>query len=174
MPTFGKSKVLQEILTEWEWEMPTSFIDVVFLLLIFFMCCSTFHTMEQRLDANLPKDKGMQNNPQPITRNLDELVIHVTAVSFDRLDVPKFTVRGFTTNNINELINKLRSVSPASATAAPDAIPPVVIAGKPECPFKHIMAALDACAHANLTKVEFRPPMGGPEAGGSNSDHDPL
>ena len=173
MSFFGKSRMMQEIMTDYEWEMPTSFIDVVFLLLIFFMCCSSFHTMEQRLDALLPKDKGMQQQQQPITRNLDELVIHVTAKSAEDLGTPKFTILGWTGFNENDLADKLRTTSVKDATD-PNAIRPVVIAGKPECPFKHIMSALDACARANLTKVEFRPPMAGEEAGGSTSDHTPL
>ena len=36
---------------EEDFELPVSMIDVVFLLLIFFMCASKFKTLEQKLDA---------------------------------------------------------------------------------------------------------------------------
>ena len=39
-----------------EAELPLSMIDVTFLLLVFFMCSMQFKTIEQRLDADLPKD----------------------------------------------------------------------------------------------------------------------
>jgi len=39
-------------------ELPLSMIDVTFLLLIFFMCSMQFKTVEQKLDANLPKNEG--------------------------------------------------------------------------------------------------------------------
>ena len=35
---------------------------------------------------------------------------------------------------------------------------PVVIDGDGNCPFQHLMSALDACARARLTDVAFRPP----------------
>ena len=39
----------------------TPMIDVVFLLLIFFMCATKFKVPDYRVDANLPKDKGLRN-----------------------------------------------------------------------------------------------------------------
>jgi biopolymer transport protein ExbD len=39
-------------------------IDVVFLLLIFFMCASRFRSLERRLDAELPRD-GQNLGPPP-------------------------------------------------------------------------------------------------------------
>ncbi len=43
-----------------EWELPTSMIDVVFLLLIFFMCASQFRTVEKSLDSLLPRNRGSE------------------------------------------------------------------------------------------------------------------
>ena len=171
MSTFGKSRVLKLILAEEEWALPTSFIDVVFLLLLFFMISSKFKTLEQRLEALLPKDKGFKQISQPITSRLDEIVIHVTADA-RTLQTPTFSIRNSETHKVHELASLLTRIKDTSGNLKD--IPPVVIAGKPDCPFKHVMAALDACAMAKLTKVEFRPPMGGPEAGGSDSDHSAL
>jgi biopolymer transport protein ExbD len=171
MPTFSKSRALKAILEDEDWSLPTSFIDVVFLLLLFFMISSRFKTLEQRLEALLPKDKGFQQIQQQITRNLDEIVIHVTADKAT-LQTPIFKIHDRETHKVHELAALLSRIKETSSNKAD--IPPVVIAGKPDCPFKHIMAALDACAMNKLTKVEFRPPTAGPEAGGSDSDHAPL
>ena len=57
-------KVVKDVIDEeYEFELPVSFVDVVFLLLIFFMCASTFRMTEKKLDANLPKDEGLMNRP---------------------------------------------------------------------------------------------------------------
>ncbi len=42
----------------------TPMIDVTFLLLIFFIVTLKFRTLEGRLDASLPKDKGTRNTQQ--------------------------------------------------------------------------------------------------------------
>jgi len=166
MATFGSSRTLKEMLEEYEWELPTSFIDVVFLLLLYFTLTMKFHTMEQRLEAWLPKDKGPNQVAQQITK-LDELVINVTAAGPGKqLDTPVFSIRDFKVNSTNQLAQQLNRMRQAADM-------PVVINGRPNCPFKHIMSALDACAWADLRKVEFRaPPAQG--AGGSDSDYDLL
>lgn len=167
MSTLGKSRVLRALLEDYEWELPTSFIDVVFLLLLYYTLTMKFHTLEQRLEAWLPKDKGPNQIQQPIQTNLDEVVLTVTAVP-PTLKVPIFRIRTWETNDVGQLIAQLKQL----ASAGKDR--PVVINGKPDCPFKHIMSALDACAFANLTKIEFRAPPAGPEAGGSDSDRSRL
>lgn len=166
MATFGGSRTLKALLDEEDWALPTSFIDVVFLLLLYFTLTMKFNTLEQRLEAWLPKDKGPNQTAQQL-KNLDELVIRVTAEGPGALlNRPVFQIQDFKANNVSRLAERLtqfRSVADM----------PVVIAGRPNCPFKHIMAALDACAKAKLFKVEFRaPPAQG--AGGSDSDYDLL
>jgi biopolymer transport protein ExbD len=139
---------------------------VVFLLLLFFMISSRFKSLEQRLEANLPKDKGFKQTQQQLISRLDEIVIHVTTDA-RTLQTPIFKIKGTETHQVNELASLLGRIK--SATANTKEIPPVVIAGKPDCPFKHIMSALDACGQVKLTNVEFRPP---PAEGGGGSDSD--
>ncbi len=43
----------------------TPLIDVTFLLLIFFMCAMKFKTLERKVAAYLPKDKGITPNVVP-------------------------------------------------------------------------------------------------------------
>ena len=58
---------------ECEMEM-TPMIDVVFLLLIFFMCTLKFKTLEGKLSAYLPKDVGVRPIKQPPLDKVDILV----------------------------------------------------------------------------------------------------
>jgi biopolymer transport protein ExbD len=139
-------------------------IDVVFLLLIFFMCASKFRVLERRLDAHLPRDKGPSSVTQPV-KQLDEITLHVTGKG-EALRVPEFRVVNWTSNNPNELAAYLKRMKEVGDM-------PVVIDGRPNCPFRHIMAALDCCARAGLTKVEFRPPPA-VDGGGDDSHYRKL
>ena len=56
--------VLDEIANEKQEMEMTPMIDVTFLLLIFFMCTIKFKTLEGKLSAYLPKDKGVNPTPQ--------------------------------------------------------------------------------------------------------------
>jgi biopolymer transport protein ExbD len=145
----SRSRITDELMAEEEWELPTSMIDVVFLLLIFFMCASKFRIIERRLDAFLPKDKG----PSQVTKTqqkIDEITIKVKG-AVDSPKLPQFTIGKWSTGNATELaehLEQLRSIEEV----------PVVIDGAQNCYFRHVMTALDCCARASLTKVEFRPP----------------
>jgi len=65
----------------------TSMIDVTFLLLIFFMCTLKFKTLEGRLSAFLPKDRGANFETSQVLEPI-EVGIHV------RAEGTKLTPRG--------------------------------------------------------------------------------
>ena len=46
---------------------PTSMIDVTFLLLVFFLCTLRFKSLDQKLEAHLPREGGVaQGEPAPV------------------------------------------------------------------------------------------------------------
>ncbi len=146
---FRKSRAVKELTAESEWGLPTAMIDVVFLLLIFFMCASKFRVLEQRLDAFLPRG-GPGRPPPPIRPIREPLVIKVYTLK-SAPGRPHFQIRSWATHDPNELAAQLmRLPRPAKYR--------VVIDGDGNCPFQHLMSALDACARAKLTDVAFRPP----------------
>ncbi len=129
-----------------EWQLPTSMIDVVFLLLIFFLCASKFRQLERRLDAFLPKDQGVKPKVIPV---VPEIPIRVSASGAD-LRTPRYQVERWVTHDANELAARLRRL-PAGDYR-------IVIDSRQNVPFYHVMSAVDACARANLHDVSFRPP----------------
>ena len=150
MATFAKSRTLKELLEEYEWELPTSFIDVVFLLLLYYCLTMKFHTMEQRLEAWLPKDKDSRIDPPPPVP--PEVTIKVSTRP-GAAALPWYQVDDWTTGDVNALAGQLTHLEKTCPKRFQ-----VVIDGTQGCPFKHVMSALDACARAGMTKVEFRPP----------------
>ncbi len=126
------------------WELPTSMIDVVFLLLIFFMCASKFQVIERRLEVLLP---GGASGIAPIT---DELTLEVGYLRGQR-GMPLYRLGKWSSSDTNVLAGRLQQLAGISKVR-------VVIDGGQDCPFRHMISALDACARAELTDVGFRPP----------------
>lgn len=59
----------REVESQFELEM-TPMIDVIFQLLIFFMCTISFKILEGKLDTFLPKNKGPGDDTPPIMKEL--------------------------------------------------------------------------------------------------------
>jgi biopolymer transport protein ExbD len=70
--------ILQDIGKEEAKMDMTPMIDVVFQLLIFFMCNIKYKTLEGRLDAYLPKDVGVNTSPAEDIEKV-EIIIRVVA-----------------------------------------------------------------------------------------------
>jgi hypothetical protein len=65
----------------------TPMIDVVFQLIIFFMCAMKFKTLEQKIEAFLPKDRGLAKTPQKID---EKVKITVKITQTEQEGVPHF------------------------------------------------------------------------------------
>jgi biopolymer transport protein ExbD len=120
-------------------EMPnlnlTSLIDVVFLLIVFFMTASKFTDPERDIDLKLPE--VAKGDSLSVTQKNREVVIHADGrVSLDGETV---TIDSLTTR-LTEAIG-----------ATPDQS--VVILGDAGCPFQHVAAAMAACKDAGVTQL---------------------
>jgi biopolymer transport protein ExbD len=69
----------------------TPMIDVVFQLIIFFMCAMKFKTLEKKIEAFLPKDRGLEATPQRIEERQE---IKVTIKQELDEGVPHFVMFG--------------------------------------------------------------------------------
>lgn len=118
-----------------------SMIDVVFLLLIFFMCTSSFSTPESNLPTQLPSIGPSVQRPEddfePIRIGLAG---NVLAVSI-RMD-------GRVCADMVELERRL-----ADRRAVADV--PVVIEGQGDVPFGDLIATLDLCYKLDFGRVAF-------------------
>ena len=65
----------------------TPMIDIVFQLIIFFMCIMKFKTLEKKIEAFLPKDRGLAKTPEKIEERVQ---IKVTIKQSDTEGVPHF------------------------------------------------------------------------------------
>ena len=120
-------------------EMPTmnltSMIDVLFLLIIFFMVATKFDEMERNIEIEVPQvaQAGESTSPQ------HPLVVSVASDGHLELDGTNVTTE--------ELTSRLE------AARTPLTEPTVVIHGDAACPFQHVATALGACRQAGVSEL---------------------
>lgn len=110
----------------------TPIIDIVFLLLIFFLVATTFHQAEREMQIALPEAA----TAGPISATLREIIVNVDAegrifVSRRELELPA-----------------LRAMIVDAVKANPDQ--KVTIRGDRQTPYANIVSVLDACKAAGL------------------------
>ena len=113
----------------------TPMIDVVFLLLIFFMVTTTFLDPEREIDVELPTaESGTEPERLP-----DELIVNV--------DEDGSIVLEGRTLAFEELVSTLKS----AAMNDPDT--PVTIRGHRRADHQHVVRVMDACGIAGLSNL---------------------
>lgn len=148
----------------------TPMIDVVFQLMIFFMCTIKFKTLEGKLTAYLPKDVGVNPTPSDVKLEKVDIVIKVLKegtklqplrdepydasaggpfrYGSDR--VLQFQVGSMTTNNVEELSARLKQLH----TAQPDRA--ATINPKSKTTYADIVLVLNVAVLADFTDITFQ------------------
>ena len=118
-------------------------IDTILILLIFYMSFSSFKIVEKRMDAKMPLLKKVATAVTPNEVPLD-IVLHVK-------DRDQIVVNGSAVFDAVSLRDAMAGLSTVGQEAT------VVIEAEPDTAYSNVIAALDACALANLKNVAFRP-----------------
>ncbi|MCW8139065.1 MAG: biopolymer transporter ExbD [Planctomycetota bacterium] len=146
-------------------------IDIVFNLLVFFMCATKLRTVEGFIRAYLPKDRGLAGGA---TRPLEDarlkllwLDAHgspsegdgghvVLALGAHRLNAPGDLdgPRAAHHPAWRDLHGRLLELQAAAA----DGALPVIIDARPQVPTQHVVSALNEVVRAGLTDVTFAAP----------------
>lgn len=113
----------------------TPMIDVVFLLIIFFMVATKFSELERNIELEVPEVASAGTNRTPPTPR----TVAVHADGRIELDGQQATLQ--------ELRNQLA----ASRTQDPDLN--VVVRGDGQCDFQHIASAMAACRDAGVREL---------------------
>ncbi|MFN0207116.1 MAG: ExbD/TolR family protein [Planctomycetota bacterium] len=126
-------------------------IDVIFCLLLFFMCSFHFKTLEGKMEAWLPQDKG---NNKTVTDNKDVSEIRIT-LEWDK--VQGRTVRKFGRTeyaNDEELGGIMKDQYDRNKANGKDS--PVIISPNPDVPWIDIVKVMDLTRLKQLPKMEFQ------------------
>ena len=114
-------------------------IDTILILLIFFMSFSKFSAQEKRIDAKLPVVSRVAS-----TKVALDVGLHVK----DRHHIVVNEANVYDTEGLRAAMNQLAMIGQEVT---------VIIGADPDTDYQAVIAALDACAQANLKKVAFRP-----------------
>lgn len=122
-------------------------IDVVFLLLIYFMVGTTIHKQEADIRFMLP---GVAETSEAIDFP-DEQIIEIRADG--QVVVNDYAYDSPSTERLTQLagmLTRFRQASEASKSTVA-----VTIAPDPAVPHQRIVRVMDACARAGITQVNF-------------------
>jgi biopolymer transport protein ExbD len=113
----------------------TSMIDVLFLLIIFFMVATKFDEMERNIQVAVPQVSQAGEDTPPAR----PIIVTVTSDGHFDLDGKAVTE--------TELTKQL------AAARTPLTEPTVVIHGDAKCAFQHVASALGACRQAGISEL---------------------
>ncbi len=125
----------------------TPMIDVIFLLLIFFVCTASFQAVEEILPTNLilPGSIAADVPLDPELEDLDEIVVKVlwhdgrVSWQINRRDYGR--------------LDQVRAVLAAAAQVKIDL--PVILDVDPDVPLENVIDVYDLCRRIGLEKVQF-------------------
>ena len=125
--------------------MMTPIIDVIFLLLVFFVCTANFFPLEEILpmDTTLPGNVATDVMlPDPL--NLDVVRIQI---SFDQ--EPHWQIEGNQCTSLHDVQNILRSIQNVKADI------PVIIESAENVPMGDVIDVHDVCRRVGLSRIQF-------------------
>ncbi|MFH1377823.1 MAG: biopolymer transporter ExbD [Planctomycetota bacterium] len=153
----------------------TPMIDVVFQLLIFFLCATKFKTVEDIFNANLPQDEGLETTISPEKKEKPP-PIHIGIIDESpKKDSPDPDIKYGRTATF--LINGQRRISHAlpeheingqlltlfTQQSQPEEtevqIYPYKNGRDNKVPFKEVIRIMDLCYKAKIKDIRFRPPV---------------
>ena len=124
----------------------TPMIDVVFLLLIFFVCTASFQIAEQVLPARL----AISGSQAPQWKVDPEIDLEEVVVKIQWRDAaPSWVVSGRPLESFDQVREVLESV------AAIDPGVPVILDVDGSVPLAHVIDVYDLCRKIGMTKIEF-------------------
>lgn len=129
----------------------TPMIDVIFLLLVFFITTSSFQVVEKLLPSGVSELKssaGSSNDPPPeVTKQVLEQVIVKLVISNSK-DVGA-VLNGQPLASLDELFDRLRAIAQVSPSS------PVIIDPEGKVPASEVVKAYDRARAAGLSSVFF-------------------
>jgi len=174
-----KGQTIREIVGEVKTELSiTPMIDVVFLLLIFFLLASRFKATEGDLKAYLPKDKGQGTS----TPQIDLYEVRLKLLWYDDQNRPtadekighvvlKVGKEVYPERMLEDKVSKEMEHYPkwdyllgnlkewkADYRGTGEKGLPVIIDARKQVPWKHVVAALDTCMQAGIENITFAAP----------------
>ena len=115
----------------------TPMIDIVFLLIIFFMVGTQFTEQERQFDVQVPS----VSDAPPLTSRPDEIVVNVAPDGKVSIRDEQLTIKG-----LEQRLSEARENYPDQA---------VVVRGSGPDPYQNVMDVLTACHRAKISHISL-------------------
>ena len=125
----------------------TPMIDVVFLLLIFFLWTASFRIAEQRLPSSVAEETTTRGNTSEVTEESDFEPVIVRIAWQNR--APRWNVNGREVGDLNSVSKTLLAVAQVKSDL------PVIVDPDAEVPLGHVIDVYDLTRSIGFDKVQF-------------------
>jgi biopolymer transport protein ExbD len=127
----------------------TPMIDVVFLLLVFFLWTASFHIVEQVLPSSVSAQRGTEPvdtaQPPPPEQDFQDVVIRILW----NADRPAWLVNNEPVDDLTDVQAALRAIARIKTDA------PVILHPDADVPLGHVIDVYDITRLAGFEKVQF-------------------
>lgn len=127
----------------------TPMIDVIFLLLVFFVCTASLQMIEQilasQMSTTIGNDPSEIEQPPPEELDFDQVVIRI-GWNEDR---PTYAINRAPLESIDEVRERLKSLSTVRVDI------PLILHPDPPVPMGYVISAYDEAKLAGFPKVSF-------------------
>ncbi|MDR1923535.1 MAG: biopolymer transporter ExbD [Planctomycetaceae bacterium] len=125
----------------------TAMIDIIFLLLIFFVCTANFRLHESQMKADMSLDGNSDNSITLVIPDTADIDVAVIKIAFR--ESPSWQIASNKCNSIAQLRALLRQLGNVQNDL------PIIIDSEPNVPIEHVIDTYDACRVAGLTNIQF-------------------
>ncbi len=132
-------------------------IDVLFCLIVFFMCSFKFKQLEGKIESWLPKDKGVHSGTvtNPV---LEEIRVIMSFDKEERRTIRKVNAR---TVESDEELESLLVASNEDFLRLGKTEVPIIIDAEKFVPWRDVINVMNICKKNDLKKIEFAAPLPG-------------
>ena len=134
----------------------TPMIDVIFLLLIFFVCTASFRSLERVLPTRLSLPGAIQSDLQldPETMDLEEIIVELLWRNVDGRPRAQWQINDRDYSRLSEVRAVLTAVKQLKSDL------PVILDVEPDVPMEDVINLYDVCREVGLGKVQFAASVG--------------
>ena len=126
--------------------MMTPMIDVVFLLLVFFLWTASFRVVEHLLPSNILDAGGtLPSEVQPELLDLDRVVVRILW----QADRPQWTINGNQVDSIDQVQARLDVVAQIQSNL------PVLLDPAAQVPLGYVIDVYDRARQVGFSKIQF-------------------
>jgi biopolymer transport protein ExbD len=128
--------------------------NVIFCLLIFFMCSFHFKRLEGKIESWLPKDEGIGPGIGRVNPLVEKIRVHLKWDPIRKQTIRIFGGKEYKSDELLVTEIKRNYLIARELTGSREEVP-VVIEGDPSIPWQDVITIMDLCKREKMHKIEL-------------------